>query len=176
MTSTSLLNHLSRRLKWAFLIACRPSIRLSVNSSHFNLLLHNHWAKFNQTWHKASLGGGDSNLFKWRATSFYKADNSENVKLYWKYLKIFSRSNRPISTKLDIKHPWVEGIQICHEDPHPFPRADNSENVKLYWKYLKIFFSRTTGPISTKFSTKHPWVEENSFLFKWKAMPFSKWR
>ena len=31
-----------------------------VNFSHFNLLLQNHWANFKQTWHKASLGEGDS--------------------------------------------------------------------------------------------------------------------
>ena len=36
---------------------------LSVNFSHFELLLQNHWANFNQTWHKASLGKEDSNLF-----------------------------------------------------------------------------------------------------------------
>ena len=35
-----------------------------VNFSHFHLLLQNHWANFNQTWHKASLGEEDSNLFK----------------------------------------------------------------------------------------------------------------
>ena len=29
-----------------------------------NLLLQNHWANFNQTWPKASLGEGDSSLFK----------------------------------------------------------------------------------------------------------------
>ena len=73
--------HLSWKLKWAFLIAFRPSsvclsvclsVRLSVNFSYFRLLLKNHWANFNQTWHKASLGDGDSNLFKWRATPFSK--------------------------------------------------------------------------------------------------------
>ena len=40
------------------------SVRPSVNFSHFHLLLQNHWANFNQTWHKASLGEGDSSLFK----------------------------------------------------------------------------------------------------------------
>ena len=30
------------------------SVRLSVNFSHFHLLLQNHWANFNQTWHKVS--------------------------------------------------------------------------------------------------------------------------
>ena len=37
-----------------------------------NLLHQNHWAYFNQTWHKASLGKGDSSLFKWRALSSSK--------------------------------------------------------------------------------------------------------
>ena len=26
--------------------------------------IKNHWANFNQTWHNASLGDGDSSLFK----------------------------------------------------------------------------------------------------------------
>ena len=43
---------------------------LSVNFSYFRLLLQNHWANFNQTWHKASLGEGDSSLFKWRTKPF----------------------------------------------------------------------------------------------------------
>ena len=42
----------------------RPSVCLSVNFSHFHLLLQNHWANFNQTWHKVCLGEGDSSLFK----------------------------------------------------------------------------------------------------------------
>ena len=37
-----------------------------------NLLLQNHWANFIQTWHKASLGEGDSSLFKWRPPPFSK--------------------------------------------------------------------------------------------------------
>ena len=43
-----------------------------VNFSHFHLLLQNHWANFNQTWHKASLGEGNSSLFKLRAPPFSK--------------------------------------------------------------------------------------------------------
>ena len=43
------------------------SVCLSVcKLLHFRLLLQNHWANFNQTWHKSSLGGGDSSLFKRR--------------------------------------------------------------------------------------------------------------
>ena len=42
-----------------------PSVCL-CKFSHFHLLLQNHWANFNQTWHKVSEGEGDSRLFKWR--------------------------------------------------------------------------------------------------------------
>ena len=34
-----------------------------INFSHFHLL-QNHWANFKQTWHKASMAEGDSNLYK----------------------------------------------------------------------------------------------------------------
>ena len=37
-----------------------PSFHLSVIFSHVYLLLQNHWATFNQNWHKVSLGEGDS--------------------------------------------------------------------------------------------------------------------
>jgi hypothetical protein len=41
------------------------SVCLSVcKVIHFRLLLQNAWANFNHTWHKSSLGGGDSSLFK----------------------------------------------------------------------------------------------------------------
>ena len=36
------------------------SNHLSVIFSHVYLLLQNHWANFNQNWHKVSLGEGDS--------------------------------------------------------------------------------------------------------------------
>ena len=56
---------------WAFLIKICPMsvvvvVVVGANFSHFHLLLQNHWVNFKQTWHKASLGEGDSGLFKWR--------------------------------------------------------------------------------------------------------------
>jgi hypothetical protein len=76
-TFPTFLAHLSWKLKWAFLIVfcpssfC-PSVRPSVcKLLHFRLL-QNHWANFNQTWHKWSLGRGDSKLFKWRGLLFSK--------------------------------------------------------------------------------------------------------
>ena len=46
-----LLAHLSRRLKWAIVIAHRPAVRRKL--SHFRLLLWNRWMEFNETWQKA---------------------------------------------------------------------------------------------------------------------------
>jgi hypothetical protein len=68
------LAHLSWKLKWAILITfCPSSVCLSVcKLLHFRLLLQNRWANFNQTWHKLSLGGGDSSLFKRRGLSLSK--------------------------------------------------------------------------------------------------------
>ena len=79
-TPISFLAHLSWKLKWAFLITCRPSsVCPSVNFSHFHLLLQNHWANFNQTWHKASLGEGDSSLLSKGPHPFPRRDNYEKV-------------------------------------------------------------------------------------------------
>ena len=128
-----LFSYLSWKLKWAFLMACCLSfVCPSVNFSHFQRLLHNHWANFDQTYHKAFLGGGDSNLFKWGPRPFPMGDNSEIVKLYWKYLKIFfSRTTGPIFTKHGTKHPWMEEIHVySNERPRPFSRGNNSKTVK----------------------------------------------
>ena len=89
-----------------------------------------------------------------------RGDNNKIAKIHWWNSKIFfSRTTKPISTKLGTKHSWVKGIQVwSNEGPRPFPRGDNCEIVKIHWQYLKIFFSRTTEPFSTKLGTKHPWM------------------
>ena len=95
---------------------------------------------------------------------FPRGDNYEIVKIHWKYFKIFfSIATEPISTKFGTKHPWVHvmGIQIHkNKGPCPFPRGHNNKTAKIHWQILKIFFSRTTGPISFKPGSKHPWVKE----------------
>jgi hypothetical protein len=53
-----LLAHLTQRVRWAIVTTERlSSVRPSVNFSHFNQLLWNHWANLNQTLVEWSLDG-----------------------------------------------------------------------------------------------------------------------
>ena len=53
-----------------------------------------------------------------------------------------------------------KGFQFCsNEGPSFFSRGDNDKIEKIHWWNLKITFSRNSGPISTKLSTKHLWVK-----------------
>ena len=64
-------------------------------------------------------------------TLFQGGDYSENVNYIEKIF--FSKTNRPISTKLGTKHPWAERIQIYSNDgPRPSTRGDKSEIVNFY--------------------------------------------
>jgi hypothetical protein len=46
--------------------------------------------------------------------------------------KIFSRTSRHNSIKLNTNYPWVKEIQVCsNKGPSPFQRGDNHKNVKL---------------------------------------------
>jgi hypothetical protein len=45
----------------------------------------------------------------------------------------FSRTTRPILTRLGTNHPWVKGIQVfSKEGDSTSPRGDNSERVKIH--------------------------------------------
>ena len=158
------LAHLSWKLMWTFLITYRPS---SLCPSVCKLFT---FSSFSQE----PLGQFQPNLAQsilgWREFKFFfsnegprpfpKGDYYEIVKIHWRNYKIFSRTTEPISTKLGTKHPWVKGIQVySNGGPRPFPRRDNYEKVKIHRRNFKIFFSRTTGPISTKFGTELPWVK-----------------
>ena len=56
-----------------------PSVRPSLSFSQFYLLLQHNWTNFNQSWQKASLGEGDSSLFKLRATPFSKDTRTDGM-------------------------------------------------------------------------------------------------
>ena len=107
---------------------------------------------------------------------FTREDNKEIAKIHWPTLKIFFlRTTEPISTKLGTKIPWLMGIQVCSNDgPRPFPRGDNKKIAKIHWPTWKIFFLRTTGPISTKLNTKHPWLMGNHVYSNEGSCPFPR--
>ena len=107
---------------------------------------------------------------------FPRGYNYEIGKMHWWHFKIFfARTARPILPKLGTKHTWVKGIQVCsNEEPRPCPRRDNYEIAKIYWWNLKIFFSKTTRPISTKLSIKHPWVKGIQISLNKGLDPFSR--
>ena len=101
-------------------LSVRPSVCLSVNCSHFHLLLHNHWANFNQTWHKVFLGEWDSSLFKWRTKPWANSNQT--------WHKAF----------LDKR------IQVCsNEGPRSFLWGDNYGMVKKHWRNKKKKTSST---------------------------------
>ena len=116
---TTFLAHLGLRLKWAILIKICPLsvvvvalIVVVVNFSHFHLL-RNHWANFYLIRHKASLGEGDSRLFKWRTPPFCKGENYEIAKIYIN--EISKTSPEPLGqfhSNLTTKHLWVKGTKF----------------------------------------------------------------
>ena len=100
--------------------------RCGINFSHFCVIQKNE-ANFNQTWHKAFLGDGDSSLFKWRTLPFSKGRLLQNCENTLTNYKIFSRETGPISTKLGTNHPLIKGIEggFLDEGPLLFPRVYN---------------------------------------------------
>ena len=69
------------------------SICLSVNFSHFHQILQNHWANFNQTWHKVSLGERANE----EPHPSQRGNNWEIIKINWQLSKIlFSRTTGQI--------------------------------------------------------------------------------
>ena len=116
--------HLPQYKLWICHINSSSLSKLFTFSSYFP----NNWSNFNQTWHKKSLGEGDSSLFKWRAWPFSKGG------LLW---------NREITLtnfkNLLLKNHWANFNQIWHKSSlgngdsslfkcrahPPYPREDN---------------------------------------------------
>jgi hypothetical protein len=66
--------------------------------------------------------------------------------------KIFSKTNRPISVKLDANYPYMNGIQVCLDKwTDPYQRRNSHKNANIGWGHLKILFSRTNDPEKLRF-------------------------
>jgi hypothetical protein len=86
---------------------------------------------------------------------FPRGDNtcSKRVKIHWIFLKIFSRTRRPNSIKLNATYPWVKGSQVyLNKGPCPLQRGDNDKNVKMGLGSFKNFFSKINGTEKLKFT------------------------
>jgi hypothetical protein len=87
----------------------RPTVwRLCAGLLHFRLL-QNHWANFNQSWLKSSLGKDDSEWCKWRTTPLIMIDNSKRIKIYWKSFKNLLQNHQANFTKTCYKLSLVKG-------------------------------------------------------------------
>ena len=133
----SVFNSPECKLKWGFLIACRPSSRPPcVNFLHFHLhnwfpisikFLKHSWVKRIQIY--ASKG----------PSPIQRGDIDEIAKIHLRNLRIFfSRTIGPILTKLGTKLYRVKEILFCtNEGPCPFPSGDINEIAKTHRRNLK---------------------------------------
>ena len=113
---------------------CCPLSFVVVNFSRFRRLLQNHESNFNQTWHTASLGEGDSKWLNDGPAPFY----GEVITKQRKYKDDIYSSPKPCR----LFQPNVtqnillwKGFKFCsNEGPRPFPKGDSNEIAKIHWK------------------------------------------
>ena len=109
-----------------------------------NLLLQNHWTIINQTWHKSTLGKGDSSSFKWRAPEFTKFKN------------LLRNHSANLNQTWHKSYLW-EKYSNLNEGPHHFSRGENLKklflqnhraNFNQIWhkSYLSKEFVQFKGP------------------------------
>jgi hypothetical protein len=61
-----------------------------------------------------------------------RGDNHRNVKMGWSHLKIFSRTNGLILTRLCTNSLRSRGFTFSKEGDSPSSRGDNSKRVKMH--------------------------------------------
>jgi hypothetical protein len=63
---------------------------------------------------------------------FQRGGNSKRVKLHIKFFKMFFRTSRPKSIKVETNYPWMKGIQVSSDKgPGRLQRGDNHKNVRM---------------------------------------------
>ena len=81
----------------------------------------------------------------------------------------FSRTTRPISTKLGTTYYWVKGIEVCSNEGPALFLEEIITKYRIYIKTLrKSSYPEPLCQFQTKLDTKH------SSLFKWRAPSFSQ--
>ena len=104
-----------------------PSVHLSVNFSHFLLLLQNFWVNFNQTWHKVLIGKRGSIFANEGLHPFFQGEKNVKYKITF-----FSGPLSQYQLNSTQNILWVNKILVCsNEGPCFFPMGDNDliENI-----------------------------------------------
>ena len=98
------------------------------------ILLRSHWVNFKQTWHKASMGNGDSSLLKWIVPPFSMSRWLRNSKNTLTKFDTFLLQNHQLG-----KSSLGWKIQVCwNERPCPLQRGKmgkkNSDYTLIFFK------------------------------------------
>jgi hypothetical protein len=128
----SFLAHLCWKLKWAILIAGCPSVRLSVNFYIFDFFSSTTRPILPRLGTDHLWGEGFQVCSNEGDCPSPRGDNSESVKIHWKFLKIFfSRTSGPNSIKHGTNFPWMKGVRLCsNKGTDPLQRGDNHKKYK----------------------------------------------
>lgn len=118
---------------------------------------------FPPNWNRVRLGNGDSND---GPHPFLGDINNKIGKISksYRYFKIFFyRATGPISTKIDPKHFWVNGIQNCWNEGSCFlQRGVNRTTVKIHWQHY--FSSVAQGQFLINLAESNLWKYEVKFV------------
>jgi hypothetical protein len=119
----------------SFPLLVRLFVRLSVNFYIFDFFSSTTWSIVTKLGTNHPWGKGILNCSNEGDCTSQRGDKHKRVKIkiHWTFLKIFfSRTNRPISSKLGINHPWLKGILNCsNKGPGTLQRGDNLKNAKM---------------------------------------------
>ena len=87
------------------------------------------------------ISSAASDVYKRQKYNTLKVRNGHVVKIYRKLLKIFfSKTTRPISTKIDTEHSWLKGIKFRSNDGIClFSKRRYSNNVRYTYMYNCLY-------------------------------------
>ena len=141
-----------------------------------NLLFQNQWANFNQTWHKAFSSKGNHICSNEGPHPFPRGENYDIAKIHWPFKKSSSPESGPISTHLGIEYPWLTGIQVYSNEGPIIFQGEIIMNFENTLMYLKNHLLQNHWVIFNPTLHKASLGVRNSGLFKWRVLPYPKWR
>ena len=142
---------------------------------YLNILLQNHWANFNQTWHKASLWMMEIQVcLKEGPHAFPRGVNYKIAKIHWEIWKY--SSPEPLG---QFKIYFARSILGWREFKFvqiKWPTLFQGEIISKKWNYIDKFKNLLLRNHWANFNQRHNSFlgEGDSSLFKWRTIQFSK--